>query len=106
MWAAELACALRVVHGANVLHRDLKSENIFLTAAAHIKLGDFGLSRNINEDGFATTTCAHANAPLPAPPACSAVRQRHGVHQLSSVAATCPAAVAGVARPITWRPSR
>jgi len=57
MWAAELACALRVVHGANVLHRDLKSENIFLTAAAHIKLGDFGLSRNINEDEFATTTC-------------------------------------------------
>ena len=54
---AELGLALRAVHAANVLHRDLKSENIFLTADAHIKLGDFGLSRQMDGAALATTTC-------------------------------------------------
>ena len=37
--------ALEYVHGRKTLHRDLKSQNIFLTANNTIKLGDFGISK-------------------------------------------------------------
>lgn len=46
MWLAQVALALRYIHGMKVLHRDLKTSNIFLTkGASQIKLGDFGISR-------------------------------------------------------------
>ena len=37
--------ALEYVHRRRVLHRDLKSQNVFLTANNTIKLGDFGISK-------------------------------------------------------------
>lgn len=37
--------ALEYVHGRKILHRDLKSQNVFLTANNTIKLGDFGISK-------------------------------------------------------------
>lgn len=38
-----------------VLHRDLKPENVFLSAENEIKLGDFGLSKQITSSTFAST---------------------------------------------------
>jgi NIMA (never in mitosis gene a)-related kinase len=37
--------ALEYVHGRKILHRDLKSQNIFITANNTVKLGDFGISK-------------------------------------------------------------
>lgn len=38
-----------------ILHRDLKPENVFLDADQNIKLGDFGLSKQIASQAFAST---------------------------------------------------
>lgn len=47
-WFAQILLALQYMHGEKVLHRDLKTSNIFLVEAAAtttVKLGDFGISR-------------------------------------------------------------
>ncbi len=44
-WFVQICMALEYVHRRRVLHRDLKSQNVFLTANNTIKLGDFGISK-------------------------------------------------------------
>eukprot|EP00927_Polykrikos_kofoidii_P025539 TRINITY_DN22923_c0_g1_i1.p1 TRINITY_DN22923_c0_g1~~TRINITY_DN22923_c0_g1_i1.p1 ORF type:complete len:999 (+),score=238.40 TRINITY_DN22923_c0_g1_i1:157-3153(+) len=46
-WFVQLCLALQYVHSEKVLHRDLKTSNIFLAndGGTIIKLGDFGISR-------------------------------------------------------------
>ncbi|CAE1142002.1 RPS6KA [Acanthosepion pharaonis] len=44
-YLAELALALDHLHGLGIVYRDLKPENILLDADGHIKLTDFGLSK-------------------------------------------------------------
>lgn len=48
-WASQLCAALQHVHAASVLHRDLKTANVFLTQKGDVKLGDFGVARQVQE---------------------------------------------------------
>ena len=44
-WLAQLVGALAYCHRKDVSHRDVKSQNVFLTSNDDIRLGDFGLCR-------------------------------------------------------------
>jgi RAC serine/threonine-protein kinase len=44
-YAAEIACAISYVHSLGIIYRDLKPENVLLDARGHIRLTDFGLSK-------------------------------------------------------------
>ena len=44
-YLAELASALAHLHTLGIIYRDLKPENVLLAADGHIKLTDFGLSK-------------------------------------------------------------
>eukprot|EP00878_Enallax_costatus_P001420 GHUV01001570.1.p1 GENE.GHUV01001570.1~~GHUV01001570.1.p1 ORF type:complete len:566 (+),score=155.75 GHUV01001570.1:219-1916(+) len=36
--------ALAYIHAAGIIHRDIKLENLFISASGHLQLGDFGLA--------------------------------------------------------------
>lgn len=40
-------CSIAFIHEANIVHRDLKSANILISADCNAKICDFGLSRSI-----------------------------------------------------------
>mmetsp|Transcript_30088 Transcript_30088/g.84780 ORF Transcript_30088/g.84780 Transcript_30088/m.84780 type:complete len:495 (+) Transcript_30088:118-1602(+) len=44
-WFVQACFALLHVHNMHVLHRDLKTQNIFLMSTGQVKLGDFGIAR-------------------------------------------------------------
>ena len=44
-WFTQVCLALKHVHDRKIIHRDLKSPNIFLTKENTVKLGDFGIAR-------------------------------------------------------------
>eukprot|EP00466_Bigelowiella_natans_P012720 jgi/Bigna1/57228/fgenesh1_pm.6_\ len=48
MWFTQIALAIRFCHKNHIIHRDIKSQNIFLTSQGIVKLGDFGIARVLN----------------------------------------------------------
>lgn len=46
-YVAEIIIALEFVHAKNVMYRDLKPENILIDIEGHVKLSDFGLSKEL-----------------------------------------------------------
>merc|ERR1719313_1899945 len=56
-WVTQIMLALKYLHDKHILHRDLKSQNIFLSGSGRVKLGDFGISRVLeNTNCFARTS--------------------------------------------------
>jgi len=53
----EICLALKYIHKENILYRDIKPENIFMDINGHIRIGDFGLSKNIEREKMAYSFC-------------------------------------------------
>ena len=51
----KITIGLATLHKSNILHRDLKTLNIFMTKNLDIKIGDFGVAKILTKSGFAKT---------------------------------------------------
>ena len=51
----QILIGLADIHHKNILHRDLKTSNIFLTRDFNVKIGDFGVSKKLSNTKFAKT---------------------------------------------------
>jgi len=55
---AEIVLSLEALHDANIIYRDLKPENILIDSDGHIKLADFGLSKElVKKEDVAKSFC-------------------------------------------------
>lgn len=56
-WFVQICLALKHVHDRRILHRDIKSQNIFLTKGNNVKLGDFGIAKILKNTVDLAKTC-------------------------------------------------
>ena len=52
----QLCAALEAAHGEDVVHRDMKPQNIMLDKDDHVYVSDFGLAKSIESEGGMTMT--------------------------------------------------
>ncbi|GBP56935.1 hypothetical protein EVAR_33992_1 [Eumeta japonica] len=60
LWMRQIMSGLYYIHTLNIAHRDLKCENILITANYNVKITDFGFTRTTKEkdrDIFSETYC-------------------------------------------------
>jgi eukaryotic-like serine/threonine-protein kinase len=54
-YAIEIARGLTVAHARNMVHRDIKPQNVLIDNEGRAKLTDFGISRQLEQDGMTAT---------------------------------------------------
>jgi eukaryotic-like serine/threonine-protein kinase len=54
-YAIEIGRGLTVAHARNMVHRDIKPQNVLIDAEGRAKLTDFGISRQLEQDGMTAT---------------------------------------------------
>ncbi|KAA6368132.1 MAG: putative NEK/NEK1 protein kinase, partial [Streblomastix strix] len=52
---AQMSLALNHLHSKGVLHRDIKPENVFVMADGSVRMGDFGLAKELIDKSYAQT---------------------------------------------------
>ncbi|KAL5011663.1 hypothetical protein ScPMuIL_010214 [Solemya velum] len=56
-WFVQMCLAIKHIHDRKILHRDIKSQNIFLTDRGMVQLGDFGIAKVLNSTVELARTC-------------------------------------------------
>uniref|UniRef100_A0A8C5T1H8 non-specific serine/threonine protein kinase n=1 Tax=Malurus cyaneus samueli TaxID=2593467 RepID=A0A8C5T1H8_9PASS len=65
-WFVQMCLAVKHIHDKRVLHRDIKSKNVFLTQNGKVKLGDFGSARLLAHP--MSYACTYVGTPYYVPP--------------------------------------
>lgn len=50
-FTAQVIISVLFMHSKKILHRDIKSQNLFMTKENVVKLGDFGISKVLVNNG-------------------------------------------------------
>ncbi|CAE7938502.1 NEK5, partial [Symbiodinium sp. KB8] len=53
----QIALGLHDLHAARILHRDMKSANVFMKSTAEVKIGDLGVARLLGTQSQFAKTC-------------------------------------------------
>jgi eukaryotic-like serine/threonine-protein kinase len=54
-YAIEIGSGLAVAHGRKLVHRDVKPQNVLIDAEGRAKVTDFGIARQLEQQGFTDT---------------------------------------------------
>ncbi|KAF8185738.1 kinase-like domain-containing protein [Pholiota molesta] len=61
----QIISGIEYSHRLKIVHRDLKPENVLLDDDLNVKIADFGLSNEISDGSFLTTSCGSPNYAAP-----------------------------------------
>jgi len=61
----QIISGIEYSHRLKIVHRDLKPENVLLDNDLNVKIADFGLSNEISDGDFLTTSCGSPNYAAP-----------------------------------------
>jgi serine/threonine-protein kinase PknK len=92
-----LASALQAAHAKGILHRDVKPENVLVSAHGEVKLGDFGLARLVDSSASRAGGSLLAFSPAHAPPEVIAGRPPTVAGDIYSLGSTLYALLTGQA---------
>lgn len=68
LWMRQIISGIYYIHTLNIAHRDLKCENILITANYNVKITDFGFARNVrhrDKDILSETYCGSLSYAAP-----------------------------------------
>ena len=81
-YAIEIARGLTVAHARKMVHRDIKPQNVLIDAEGRAKLTDFGISRQLEQDGMTATGRVLGTTDYVAPEQAMGQRRRPALRHL------------------------
>ena len=64
IYICEIILAIEFLHANGIIYRDMKPENVLVNSDGHLKLTDFGLSKEIKEEYYNSNSFCGSHAYL------------------------------------------